>query len=322
MQGLQLTEPVRNLLEEAEALRPGHPIIFETMNDTTLLQRSAGAATVTDASGRESIYLDPDRTDAYKIAHEIRHLILHRSGHPQMFYMLPDLGFEPLERRVADEIDNILDHYTFNPRLDSLGLDPKPYKEWFVSVFDTWPTQKIQGPDVLINAFKVLDGLLLGIPYRDQIVSTVKRRQPQILTLAQRIEERIVRSKETNEVSVRSAMVDILDFLSRWITKQIGHQQSLRKVIGISPLLTDKNVQKLASEVINLISQPYRMNGRSLWLVALELKSDNTRFHTHCFTDKLAEPAEVMTIRQQWQTEDLRTFLSLQGVGLAKPSQL
>src|SRR5262245_29432173 len=142
MQDLQLTQPVRELLQEAEDLRPSSPIIFKHMTDPTLLERSAGAALVTDATGRETLYFDPNRVDEYKIAHELMHSILHRSGYPQMSYMLPNLGVEPIERRIADDIDNLIDHYVFKPRLDSLGPDPKPYKEWFVSVIDNWTTER------------------------------------------------------------------------------------------------------------------------------------------------------------------------------------
>ena len=84
-----MTERVRKLMAEAEALRPDSPLVLEIMTDDEMLRRSAGAAIVTDDSGRETIYVDTPRIDEYKLAHEIMHLVLHRSGWPQMYCIVP-----------------------------------------------------------------------------------------------------------------------------------------------------------------------------------------------------------------------------------------
>lgn len=222
MQGLELTDRVRMLLEEEQRLCPDLPISFDSMDNRPKAIRPGVAAAHTDASGAATVYLDPSRADEYVIAHEIMHLILHRSGCPQMFYLLPSTGRETLQQYIADMIDNCFDHYAFGPRLDSLGFDSRPYREWYVSEVSKWSAEKEQGPSILEKAIYVLDGLLFGEPYREELLRAAKNLRPRAVALGRNIERLVVGSERSNRVARKRAMIGVVEYLSRWITKQSG----------------------------------------------------------------------------------------------------
>jgi hypothetical protein len=209
------------LIDEAEKLSPNSSVVFEVMVDDELLQTSAGAAIATDSLGNEVIYVDPSRATEYMIAHEIMHLVLHRSGWPQMYCIIPE-NIDPIARRLADEVDNSLDHLTFNPKLEALSFNAEEYQEWFLSVLQDWPATKVTGPDVLWNALKILDALLWGSDFRRRALEITSSKQPESVELARQLQHKASRAKAGTKSSVRLAMIEMMDFLDEWITGQSG----------------------------------------------------------------------------------------------------
>lgn len=313
MQGLELTDRILRLLEEAEKLCPEVPISFRPMDDPTMIARSAGAA-MTEGSGVTTVYVDPLRANEYMIAHELMHVILHRQGLPGTFYLLFGLCPETPEQYIANAVDNCFDHYEFDPRLDEHGFDSRPHKEWFVSEIGRWPTEKERGRSILTNAFIILDGLLFGPPYREALVKAAKSLTPRALGLARSMEGRIVESERSDFVSRRQAMIAVLDYLSRWVTKESGQELKLRKLVGVTPQIDRADWEKPAGDVFDLVSHSHVVTGRPVWLLALQLRLDNARFHAFYYPDCLTEPREAMAVREQWHTCDVDTFLTLHGI--------
>lgn len=308
-----LTERVRELIVAADELRPDFPVVFEIMPKDDPLQRSAGAATVTDSLGNEIIYVDPLLADEYMIAHEIMHLILHRSGWPQMYCIIP-VEYDSTARRLADDIDNSLDHYVFNPRLETLGFDVKRYREWFLSVLEEWPDTKVTVPNLLWNALKILDGFLFSQAFRKRILKIVASKQTESLALARQLQHKASPAKTRNKSGVRRAMVAMLDFLEEWITEQSGSVQNLRQRIGISPLFTKAQLLKSASTIIEFESHPMVLNSERLWLGGLVLKSDGTRFRNYTGVGAVVEPPEFENIRQHLQTHNVKEFIETENI--------
>jgi hypothetical protein len=308
-----ITSRVSKLVDEANRLSPSSCVAISTMTDKNLLQRSAGAAVVTDNLGNETVYLDPSRATEYMAAHEIMHLILHRSGWPQMYCMIPR-NIDPFARRLADGIDNFMDHLTFTPRLEALGFKVVDHQEWFISVLRDWPATKVTGPNILWNALTILEVLFWEEDLRERALEVVSVRQPQSLELARKLQQKANRARGSTKAGVRLAMIEVLDFLEDWITEESGNTQKLRRRIGISPLFTKSQLQRSASRTIELESYPFMLNRRQLWLGSLMLKSDSTRFRNYTCVDTASEPPEIDGIRQKIETLTLEAFITVENI--------
>jgi hypothetical protein len=312
------TERVRLLIAEAESLRGGNPVVFEEMTDPLMLEQSAGAAIQTDTAGRSVIYLDPARADECMAAHELMHMILHYSGCPQVFSLLTGLDVDTTEGRLADAIDNVFDHYAFGPQLAALGFDPEPYRRWYVSIIDGWPHEGSDSRAVVANALAILDGLIFGPPYRELIIARTKQVAPKALALARNLEHRVLDLVPGDFAGCRGAMIDLVDYLSRWISKQAGQEVKLRKAIGVTPSFSESDYGRPASQVMDLVSYAHPIGGAPNWLLAFLQRGDNVRFHALCYANASKEPREVAAIRERWQQCDLETFLREYGVPMSQ----
>lgn len=308
-----VTDRVVRLADEASNLQPDLPITFKIMTDSALLQTSGGAAVITEGSGNVVIYLDPPRATEYKIAHEIMHIILHRSGWPQMWCIIPE-GIDPFARRLADEVDSSFDHIVFNPRLEALGFDVKGYRNKYVSVFLDWPSEKVTGPNVLWNALKIFEALLWEAHFRNRVLEITSAKQPECSALARQLLHRAQRAKTGTKSSIRLAMIQALDFLEEWVTKQSGNVQNFRQRIGISPLFTKAQLRQPASHIIRLDSHPLVMNSQQLWLGGLVLRSDGIRLRNYTCVEASSEPLEFNRIRQNLAKLSLEEFIEAEKI--------
>lgn len=127
------TEPIIKLIEEVEDLA-GARIIVRKMTDEALLKSSDGAAVRHEEDG-QIVYIDPARADEYAFAHELVRMILHNSGWPQIYGMI-DIYTAAV--RLADTMDNTINHYLINDRLALLGVDVDRHKKKFVDGFQHW----------------------------------------------------------------------------------------------------------------------------------------------------------------------------------------
>jgi hypothetical protein len=308
-----ITDRVAELANEANDLQLDSPVTFEAMTDARLLQTSGGAAVVTDSTGNVVIYLDPSRATEYMVAHEIMHLVLHRSGWPQMWCIIPE-GIDPLARRLADEVDSCFDHLKFDPRLETLGFDVKGYREWYLSAFLNWPSEKVTGPSVLWNALKIFDALLWGAHFRDRALGITSTKQPESSELARQLLHRANRAKAGTKSSVRLAMIEELDFLEEWVTERSGNVQNFRQRIGISPVFTKAQLRQSTSDTIRFDSHPLVINSHQLWLGGLVLKSDGIRLRNYACVEATSEPPEFNRIRQNLEELILKEFIEAEEI--------
>jgi hypothetical protein len=305
-----ITPRVKLLVDEANNLKPASPIRFAVMEDPDMLRRSDGGA-AQEEDGEQVIYLDLVRANEHVAAHEVMHVILHRSGWPQMFGMI---GQDPQSRRIADTIDNVLDHYVFYPRLIELGIDVHPYRDSYVTAFTSWPKNEPQGPALLWNAFTVLDGLLMGEPYRSVAIKALKNRQPTTLQLARALEKMMSPARSRTKNGVRQAMVVTLDFLNRWISEKTLAPANLRERIGVSPRFAQGDLSLPAVQVLELSSKSILLDGRQVWVAQFVLRSDRTCIRTYVSYDSASEPDGVEEIRGQWSAVSLGEILERQAI--------
>jgi hypothetical protein len=247
------------------------------------------------------------------VAHEIMHLVLHRSGWPQMWCIIPE-GIDPLARRLADEVDSCFDHLKFDPRLETLGFDVKGYREWYLSAFLNWPSEKVTGPSVLWNALKIFDALLWGAHFRDRALGITSTKQPESSELARQLLHRANRAKAGTKSSVRLAMIEELDFLEEWVTERSGNVQNFRQRIGISPVFTKAQLRQSTSDTIRFDSHPLVINSHQLWLGGLVLKSDGIRLRNYACVEATSEPPEFNRIRQNLEELILKEFIEAEEI--------
>lgn len=198
------TDPVLHLINEADELKPNSTIPFEVMRDPQMIRDSAGAAVQSDDNGQETVYLDPKRATEYMVAHELMHIILHRSHWPQMYSISPPE--DRLASNIANNVDNILDHYIFNPDLDSSGFKLAQYRSWYVRQIAKWPKQEPSDPEVLLRrALFVLNALLYKSVYRRKVIRTLKLNHPKILELALNLETLVDPQGGRDKPSIRQS---------------------------------------------------------------------------------------------------------------------
>jgi len=308
-----VTDRVTKLADEANDLRPDSPVTFEAMTDKQLLQMTGGAAVVTNSTGKAVVYLDPSRATEYMAAHEIMHLILHRSGWPQMWCMIPE-GMDPLARRLANEVDSCFDHLVFDPRLETLGFDVKGHREWYLSHLLDCPSEQVTGPSVLWNALKILNSLLWGAHFRSEVLEITATKQPESSEVARQLFHRANRAKARTKSSIRLAMIEELSFLEEWVTEQSGYVQNFRQRIGISPLFTKAQLRRSASNTVKLDSHPLLVNSHQLWLGGLVMKSDGTRMRTYVRAEATCEPPELNKIRRRLEELTLEEFIEAEEI--------
>lgn len=292
---------------------PDSPVTFEVMADERLLRISGGAAFVTDSAGNETVVVDPSRATEYMVAHEIMHAILHRSGWPRMWCIVPE-DLDPFARRLADEVDSSFDHLKFDPQLETLGFDVKAHREAYLSGLQSWPTTKISGPDVLWNGLKVWDALLWGSSFRSRVLQVTSLKQPESSELARQLLARTGRARNGTKQGIRLGMVDVLDFLEKWIIKTSGQVQNLRHRIGISPVFTKGQLRTAASRTVVFQSHPVTLNSQPLWLGGLALRTDDTRFRNYACVGALSEPPEFEAIRENLGTLTLDGFIEAEKI--------
>lgn len=300
------SEKVLKLFNLAKSLCPEKEIEIKEMIDQTLLMRSIGGAACTENDGKEIIYLDPKRLNEHVIAHEIMHLIIHRAGWPQMFGMI---GRDQFSKKLADTIDNTIDHYLLYPVIERLGIDTEKYKEDFSNSFINWPDIDQEGQQLLHNALVMWQGLLFGGDYREKVIKNVGTRQSETIKLALELEKLSKPLQPRNKLAIRRVMLNILDFISKWSSVKSGIDQELHKRIGITPLFTKDELQLPALQRLSIESCPKIIENEYCWLISLVLKDDQTRCQTYIGYQCTSEPTEIHEIRYKLENKKLGNFL-------------
>jgi hypothetical protein len=230
-----------------------------------------------------------------------------------MYCIIPQEA-DPTAKRLADEVDSILDHLTFDPRLEALGFDVEGHRQWYLSALQGWPTEQATGAAILWNALKILDALFWGSRFREKVLETTASRQLESSELARQLHHTANRARARTKSSVRLAMVEVLDFLDGWITAQTGVVQNLRQRVGISPLFTKAQLRQPASGTVAFKSHPFIINSERFWLGGLILNSDGTRFRNYVCPEATSEPPEFDRVREHLQTLTLRQFIEAEEI--------
>lgn len=260
------------------------------------------------------------------LAHELMHVILHREGWPSLYYLFKTGNRAAFERRLADALDNEFDHFLFHPRLDAMGFDNRPYREWFVRQIEKWPTRAQDIYQMVFYGISALDGLLLGEPYRTKITKLVLQTQPDVLPLALELERLMQGADRTSKMSVRRQMVVTLRFINRWINTQIAAIGSpilgtsiefhVDKAIGVDPLFADHELEMPGSEVVRYSIGRERVEGKLMWVASLARRSDQGRFYAQIAESGQHEPPEFSPIRTLWPTAMTKDYLIAIGAAI------
>lgn len=307
-------DKIKNLIQEAENLDPDRKVEFEIMHDARLLRESAGGAATSDHTGRDVIFLDPERTTEYIVAHELMHVILHRDGWPQMSGIFHERG--PLAKNIADTVDNILDQYIFDPMLEHQGFDVQSPRNWYIAQFHKWPNKQHEEPGLILrDALHILEGLLYDKKdQRRRVIRAVKRHHPNALNLSRKLRLLIDPSNERTKSSNRRSMIDILKYIDEWLTEQLGYQVNLEERIGVTPLFTDEQMHKPTLETIEFFSYQTKIEGSPFWVGAFAQKSDHIRFRNVRIPGSQKEPLRLKKIREEAQRLNLQEFLESEKV--------
>jgi hypothetical protein len=308
-----MTERIVQLIHRAESLKPEHKVVFRIMADTELLQGSAGGAAQQTGTGEEIIYLDPGRASEYIVAHELMHVILHRSGWPQMYSISPPE--DQLAKNIADGVDNTVDQYTFDPMLVELGIEPSAQRDWFVAELQKWPHIKRTDPGhVVRDALVVLEALLYGSPYRRRVVHILRRSRPEALALAQQLERLVDPHRQRTKTAARRSLIAMMRFLDKWLSDRLGTPANLQERVGASPIFAPPQLQQPASGHIDIESYPGSLNNQSLWVGALSLKSDRVRFWNVMILNAASEPPHISYLRSDLETQTVQELLDSQHI--------
>ncbi len=310
-----ITPRIDSLIDEAEKLNPNSEINIDVMLDKELLIRSAGAALSTDELGQETIFLDLARIDEYMIAHELMHLILHRSKYPQMTSIIPE-SIDPVVRRLADSIDNSFDHYVFDERLLNNGFQPDKYRDWFVDQIELWPDKETKGPAFLGNAISLIDPLIWGNSYKQRVFSSLKRSRRESLELARQITHRLRASSTKSKSSIRNAMINVLEFVDIWANSDSGTDQQFRKLIAISPIFTSRRMKQKASHTLDFSVQQFSRPNHTIVVGALILKSDQTRIKGYIVEGNIPNHPLFNDLSIKLNSLNLKKFL--ESIGFTK----
>ena len=304
-----MTGKLIRLCREAEQLRPDHPVDFKVMRDDTLRRASAGGAYVCYGQGREVIYLDPERANENVIAHELMHMIHHRSGSPEMFFMFKkDLDTD--SRNLADIFSNIFQHFIFYPRLFDLQVNMNQHCSDFIAVLHQWPEIEAPKASLIWQAAHLLEGMIFGEPYRTQIAEFAQRNHRNAFALALQMEKILQTAKPTSKVSVRASMVSMLAFLDQWISTQVQAHVYLRETIAVTPLFTRAELEAPASDQLIYLSHATSVFGRHSWIAVPVLKADKTRIDFAYYLEQVvSEPPNVTSVRMNIQKQKLNEFL-------------
>lgn len=305
------TPAIRELIAEARALLPSRTLDFRPMTDERLLRTSAGSALTTDTVGNATVYYDPQRVTEYALAHELMHAVLHRSGWPQMYAMLRGDAFA---RRLADAIDNIVDHVIFHPRLFELGVDATEYREAFLAGFKTWPQEEPKGLEVLWRALTIVEAMLMGAPYRDRIPGLLPGRYQHTRLLARDLERALEPARRQSKREARRAMILALGRVAEWLTHNMGGSPHLHRRIGVSPLFARRDLGQPAHQFIALVEGTITVETQTWWTLACRTRDDGVYFRTwHAPIDERRSP-EVKNIRWRWKTLTLEEWLAVEQV--------
>lgn len=303
-----LTERVQKLLTETEDLKSGAEISIKEMTDQNQLTASDGALVSGNMSG-ESIYLDPKRADEYKLAHEIMHIKLFRSGWPKIYPMIQQ---DQLTMQLTPRLGNLIEHYLIYPEIQNMGIDMEEYEENFIGGYEDWTVDESIGLHILDFGITICEGLLFGEPIRAKVIGLVEKNYPNSLDLALKLEE-IVTSGEPNKKNTHKSSVSLVKFVNDWIHKQNKQAPDLIKTIGITPLFTVDELNKRASKYVHFNSERLIIEGNVHYIAFFFLKVDKSRFLTFISEDD-KEPNYIPDIRRQWQTKSLNELLSFLNV--------
>jgi|GEM_PF-6116623 len=157
------------------------------------------------------------------------------------------------------------------------------YRERFTSKFDDWTDNEF-GLTILNKSFIICEGLLFGEPYRTRIINSIEEKYPESLILALKMEEIIISSK-IDKKDIRKKAVRLLNFINDWIQLENPEVLNLLRIIGISPLFTEIELNKRDSKYVKFRSERMTINNNNHYLATFILKSDKTRFKTYLSSD-------------------------------------
>lgn len=283
------------------------------MRDPGLIKGSGGGAVQESEDGQEIVLLDPQRATEITLAHELMHVILHRSGWPQMYSISPPA--DRLASGLANELDNILDQYIFDPLLERQGFNLSPLRNWYVEQLVQNPQSKHNGPvDVLHDAVLIIEALRYDSSYRQRVMKALKTHRSKSLKLALRLEPLIDPKKAGTRKEIRVSMIRLLRFINKWLSDETGIAQNLQERIGISPVFRTWQLQKPAADSITF--EPYQTTifRQSLWMGAMSLKSDRVRFWNLMIADANVEPPPIAEAKMQVGVLTLHDFLKAQNI--------
>lgn len=309
------TPRILELKTKAEELLPSAPITFTQMTDSRLIKHSAGAAVTTKHNGEAIVQVDASRADEVMVAHELMHVILHRSGWPELLCIVAN-EVDNYSQRLADDLDNILDHQVFNPKLDNLGFDREPYNEWFMKQIINWPQmEEPKGANKLFNTLHILEGLCLGSTYRARIIKLVSDKgYRKVLKLAYKLEEFIPKGNQLTKENVRSSAISILDTIGKMISREVGYDVNIRQRIGATPLLNEEQLNLQASSILDFVSIPKFFDNRIYWWASFRLKADNTFIFGYTVPNAPFEIPEIKAIRAKWEEMKLEELLNSENI--------
>lgn len=299
-----ITDRVLSLKIEADSLNPNEKITFRLMEDEKLTKSSAGAATQ-----RNIIFYNPKWITEAMLAHELLHIILNRSGWPEVISLVPS-NSDNFSKRLADTIDNLFDHFNFYKRFTELGLDDSIYRDWFVRKIKNWPKlPEKDSPELLWNAFNILEAIIFGDPYRNIAIAATRNKCPKALALALRFEGVFLNASDHSMETTRLAILKLIDMLENLINHQARSEIRLKERIGVSPLFSENDLSQPTTFLLIPLSRFTEFTNMKMWILSVILKSDQSHIYSYCVPDATYEIPQLSEIRRKMRSLDLKTFL-------------
>lgn len=225
------TPRVLALLHEAAELAPDAPIEFGTLTDPEWLERTGGAMVQNLEHGRAVIRLDPARADEQIVAHELLHVILHRSGWPRAGSLRGESDKGALD--LAFGINLAFDHWVITPRMVALGFDVE--RELFGNGDEPAAPEAHEAAGEVMPwlAFYIVGAMLYSPASGRRAKELLAGHHPQAWALAKELQHILESRRRCTPEANRRAMLETIEFLDEWACIGFGRPQRLRERLGV-----------------------------------------------------------------------------------------